>query len=59
MAEQFDAIFKKGDSAATTTNTVDDAKLYKNHNQKTKISLIFGSTPQMILMKRRINFTIH
>jgi hypothetical protein len=36
MAEQFDAIFKK----AATTNTV-DAKLYKNHNQKTKISLIF------------------
>ena len=45
MAEQFDAIFKKGDSAATTTNTVDDAKLYKKPQPKNEDQFdLFGST---------------
>ena len=45
MAEQFDAIFKKGDSAATPTNTVDDAKLYKKPQPKNEDQFdLFGST---------------
>lgn len=44
MAEQFDAIFKKGDSTATTTNPVDDAKLYKKPQPKNEDQFdLFGS----------------
>ncbi|MFE3869862.1 DNA polymerase I [Flavobacterium sp. ZS1P70] len=44
MAEQFDAIFKKG-GTATTSGTVDDAKLYKKPQPKNEDQFdLFGST---------------
>ncbi|MFE3846424.1 DNA polymerase I [Flavobacterium sp. LB3P45] len=44
MAEQFDAIFKKG-GTATTSGTVDDAKLYKKPQPKNEEQFnLFGST---------------
>jgi DNA polymerase-1 len=44
MAEQFDAIFKKG-ATATTNNTVDEAKLYKKPQPKNEEQFdLFGST---------------
>ena len=44
MAEQFDAIFKKGETA-TTSGTVDDAKLYKKPQPKNEDQFdLFGST---------------
>jgi DNA polymerase-1 len=43
MAEQFDAIFKKG-ATATTNNTVDEAKLYKKPQPKNEDQFdLFGS----------------
>jgi DNA polymerase-1 len=43
MAEQFDAIFKKGD-ATTTNNSVDEAKLYKKPQPKNEDQFdLFGS----------------
>ena len=44
MAEQFDAIFKKG-GTATTSSTADDAKLYKKPQPKNEDQFdLFGST---------------
>jgi DNA polymerase I len=46
MAEQFDAIFKKGDAPAPT-NTVDEAKLYKKPQSKNEdqFDLFSATTP--------------
>ena len=44
MAEQFDAIFKKGGNATTTTNPVDESKLYKKPQPKNEDQFdLFGS----------------
>ena len=44
MAEQFDAIFKKGGSATNATNPADDAKLYKKIQPKNEDQFdLFGS----------------
>ena len=44
MAEQFDAIFKKGGSATNATNPTDDAKLYKKIQPKNEDQFdLFGS----------------
>lgn len=44
MAEQFDAIFKKGNTAIATSNTVDENKLYKKTPAKNEDQFdLFGS----------------
>ena len=45
MAEQFDAIFKKGNTATATSNPVDENKLYKKTPAKNEDQFdLFGST---------------
>jgi DNA polymerase-1 len=45
MAEQFDAIFKKGGTATTSSNPVDETKLYKKPQPKNEEQFdLFGST---------------
>ncbi len=45
MAEQFDAIFKKGNTAIATSNPVDENKLYKKTPAKNEDQFdLFGST---------------
>ncbi|WP_426090836.1 DNA polymerase I [Flavobacterium sp. DSR3-2] len=45
MAEQFDAIFKKGGTAADSTNPVDETKLYKKPQAKNEEQFdLFGTT---------------
>ena len=45
MAEQFDAIFKKGGTAADSTNPVDETKLYKKSQAKNEEQFdLFGTT---------------
>ncbi|TDE54816.1 DNA polymerase I [Flavobacterium sp. GT3P67] len=45
MAEQFDAIFKKGGTATANNNPVDEAKLYKKPQPKNEEQFdLFGST---------------
>ena len=47
MAEQFDAIFKKGGSATATSNPVDETKLYKKPQPKNEEQFdLFGSAIQ-------------
>lgn len=47
MAEQFDAIFKKGGTASTNNNPVDETKLYKKAQPKNDEQFdLFGSTIQ-------------
>ena len=47
MAEQFDAIFKKGGSATSTSNPVDETKLYKKPQPKNEEQFdLFGSAIQ-------------
>ncbi|MDP3680926.1 MAG: DNA polymerase I [Flavobacterium sp.] len=47
MAEQFDAIFKKGGTATTTNNPVDETKLYKKPQPKNEEQFdLFGSAIQ-------------
>ncbi|MDI6045196.1 DNA polymerase I [Flavobacterium yafengii] len=47
MAEQFDAIFKKGGSATVNSNTVDETKLYKKPQPKNEEQFdLFGSAIQ-------------
>ncbi len=47
MAEQFDAIFKNGGTATTTSNTIDNAKLYKKPQPKNEEQFdLFGSAIQ-------------
>ncbi|WP_426062930.1 DNA polymerase I [Flavobacterium sp. DSP2-3-1] len=45
MAEQFDAIFKKGGTASNNTNPVDETKLYKKPQAKNEEQFdLFGTT---------------
>ncbi len=47
MAEQFDAIFKKGESTTANSNPVDETKLYKKPQQKNEEQFdLFGSAIQ-------------
>jgi DNA polymerase-1 len=57
MAEQFDAILKKGD-CSNHNNTV-DAKLYKTTTKNEDQFDLLGVLRNDSLMKRAINFIIH
>ncbi|MFV8370958.1 DNA polymerase I [Flavobacterium sp. LB2P74] len=47
MAEQFDAIFKKGGTATTNNNSIDETKLYKKPQPKNEEQFdLFGSAIQ-------------
>ena len=47
MAEQFDAMFKKGGTATTNSNPIDETKLYKKPQPKNEEQFdLFGSTIQ-------------